>query len=139
MSTAGYSGTPLAKKLGITATSRVALVGARTGFEDALTPIPEGARVSRRLTKDLDMVVAFVTSRAELERAWARLTAALRPAGMLWVAWPKRASGVPTDMTEHAVRDVALPKGWVDTKVCAIDDVWSGLRCVLRVKNRPPG
>jgi hypothetical protein len=85
----------------------------------------------------LDMVVFFTTSRADLERQWARLTAALTPAGMLWVAWPKKASGVVTDMTEQAVRDVALPRGWVDTKVCAVDEVWSGLRCVLRIERRP--
>jgi hypothetical protein len=135
----GYSGTPLAKKLGITASSRVALVSAPVGFEATLAPIPAGARISRRLAKDLDMVVAFVTARAQLEQQWSRLTGALAPAGMLWIGWPKKASGVRTDMTENVVREVALPAGWVDTKVCAIDDVWSGLRCVLRVENRPRG
>jgi hypothetical protein len=74
-----------------------------------------------------------------LERQWEGLAAALQPAGMLWVAWPKKASGVATDMTEDAVRAVALPRGWVDTKVCAIDETWSGLRCVLRVALRPTG
>jgi hypothetical protein len=82
----------------------------------------------------------FVTARADLERRWVALTAALGPAGALWVAWPKkaaiRAQAIVTDMTEHVVREVALPTGWVDIKVCAIDDTWSGLKCVLRVELR---
>ena len=84
--------------------------------------------VRRRLRGPLDLVVCFVTVRADLERRLPALRGALHPAGMLWLAWPKRASGVPTDMTEDVVREVALPTGLVDTKVCAIDDTWSGLR-----------
>lgn len=138
--TAGYSGTPLAAKLGIRGGSRVGLVGAPDGLEEALAPLPAGVRIGHRLGRGLDLVVVFVTSRSELERRWPRLTGALVPSGMLWVAWPKRSSGVATDMTEHVVRAVALPSGWVDTKVAAIDAVWSGLRLVLRLANRPaPG
>jgi hypothetical protein len=136
----GYSGTPLAAKLDIKAGSRMALVGAPPGFEAVLAPLPPKARVSRRLGKagSLDLVLVFVTERAALEAAWDRLTASLTPPGMLWVAWPKKASKVPTDMTEDVVRAICLPRGWVDTKVCAVDEVWSGLRLVLRVSNRPP-
>jgi hypothetical protein len=133
---AGYSGTPLAAKLGIKEGSRAALVRAPGGFEATLAPLPARCRVSRRLGRSLDLVMVFVSRRADLERDWDRLTAALVPAGMLWVAWPKKASKVPTDMTEDVVRAVALPRGWVDTKVCAVDGVWSGLRCVWRVENR---
>ena len=136
---AGYSGTPLAAKLGIKAGARVALVRAPADFEEALQPLPPGVRLSRRLATDLDLVLVFVTARRQLERDWDRLTAALTPAGMLWVAWPKKAARLPTDMTDNVVREVALPRGWVDTKVCAIDEVWSGLRCVWRVANRPRG
>jgi hypothetical protein len=133
----GYSGTPLVAKLGIKAGSRVALVHAPPAFEATLAPWPEGARIGRRLGRQLDLVLVFVTARALLEREWPRLTSALVPAGMLWVVWPKKTSGVASDMTEDGVRAVALPRGWVDTKVCAVDDVWSGLRCVWRVENRP--
>jgi hypothetical protein len=79
----------------------------------------------------------FSTSRAELARKWDRLTRAVGPTGMVWVAWPKKASGVQTDMTEHVVREIVLPTGWVDVKVCAIDDTWTGFKCVLRVALRP--
>ena len=135
--TAGYSGTPLAAKLGIKPGSRVVVVGGPVGFEAMLGALPEGATVKRRLSAGLDMIVFFVTARADLRPRWASLTGRLKPNGMLWVAWPKKAAKVPTDMDENAVREVALPQGWVDTKVCAIDDVWSGLRLVLRLAQRP--
>ena len=136
----GYSGTPLATKLGIKEGSHAALVRAPDGFGALLAPLPPGSRVSHRLGKPaaLDLIVVFVKRRTALEASWDRLTAALTPAGMLWVAWPKKASKVPTDLTEDVVRAVCLPRGWVDTKVCAVDEVWSGLRLVLRVSNRPP-
>ena len=134
--TAGYSGTPLPAKLGIKVHSRAALAGAPPGFEATLDPLPSGAVVSRRLSRNLDCIIAFVRERGSLEDQWDRLTGALTPAGMLWIAWPKKASKVPTDMTEDVVRDVALPGGLVDNKVCAIDEVWSGLRCVIRLENR---
>jgi len=136
MSTAGYSGTPLPQKLGIKAGHRVALLDAPDGFDDALGPLPEDVAVGRRLRGPLDVVVLFTTERSRLERRFDDVVMALDRAGMFWVAWPKKASKVPTDMTENVVRDVALPKGLVDTKVAAIDDTWSGLRLVIRKENR---
>jgi hypothetical protein len=126
---AGYSGTPLDKKLGIKPGARVLVVGAPDGFE-----VPgEGVLVRRG---PVDVALVFVTSRAALEKAWPRVTTSLVAEGGFWVAWPKKASKVPTDMTEDVVREVALPRGLVDNKVCAIDDVWSGLRLVVRKENR---
>jgi hypothetical protein len=125
--TAGYSGTPLARKLGFKEGMRVVYVNPPDGF--AVDGIAE---VRARLGKGTDLVVFFTKERRELERRLGTLRRAIEPDGMLWVAWPKRASGVRTDMTEDVVRDVALPTGLVDTKVCAIDDVWSGLRLVVR-------
>ena len=133
---AGYSGTPLAKKLGFKPGAVAAYVGAPEGFEALLGELPEGVRVRRRLRGPLDLIVCFVTARRELERRLPALRGALATAGMLWIAWPKRASGVPTDMTEDVVREVALPTGLVDTKVAAIDEVWSGLRLVIRKELR---
>lgn len=135
---AGYSTTPLAKKLGIKDGHRVALVKALTGFESKLDGLPESAKVVRSTRgSPFDVIVAFVKSRKELSERLADLQAALKWDGGLWVAWPKKASGVPTDVTEDVVREIALPKGLVDNKVCAIDDTWSGLRLVVRLENRP--
>jgi hypothetical protein len=127
VSTAGYSGTPLARKLGFKEGMRVVYVNPPDGFE-----VDGIEATAKRLAKGTDLIVCFVMARSELERRLAALRRAIEPAGMLWVAWPKRASGIRTDMTEDVVRDVALPTGLVDTKVCAIDDVWSGLRLVVR-------
>ena len=135
---AGYSPRPLVAKLGIKPGARVALVGAPEGFESELDPLPPGAQLARRLSKGVDVAVIFTTSRAVLAKRWDALTAAVGPTGAVWVAWPKRASGVTTDITEDVVRDVVLPTGWVDVKVAAIDETWSGLRCVLRRDHRPP-
>jgi hypothetical protein len=137
---AGYSGTPLVRKLGIKEGHTVALLGAPDGFEGTLGKLPSGVRVGDEVRGKgtTDVALLFVKSRADLEKRFMKVASGLKPAGGLWVAWPKKASGVPTDMTEHAVRDVALPKGLVDNKVCAIDDVWSGLRLVYRLENRPP-
>ena len=134
----GYSPRPLVAKLGIKPGARVALVGAPEGFESELDPLPPGAQLARRLSKGVDVAVIFTTSRAVLAKRWDALTAAVGPTGAVWVAWPKRASGVTTDITEDVVRDVVLPTGWVDAKVAAIDETWSGLRCVLRRDHRPP-
>lgn len=128
----GYSGKPLIEKLGVKPGMRIAVMGAPEGFD--LGPLPNGVRTGAR--RKLDLVVFFTKQKATLARRWPALTATLVPNGALWVAWPKKASGVDTDMTEDVVREVALPTGWVDTKVCAVDDVWSGLRCVLRVALR---
>ena len=127
---AGYSGTPLARKLGIGAGDRAGLLGAPDGF--AIPDLPPGVDVRRQARGRFDVIVSFHTRRADLARRLPTLLRALEVAGGLWVAWPKRASGVPTDMTEDVVREVALPTGMVDNKVCAIDDTWSGLRLVLR-------
>jgi hypothetical protein len=135
----GYSGTPLAQKLGIKDGSRVALLGAPDGFDDVLAPLPDGVRILRRLSGGLDVAVLFVTERRELERRFAAVAEAVHPTGGFWVAWPKRASKVPTDLTEDVLREVGLPHGLVDNKVCAVDDVWSGLRFVWRVEHRPRG
>lgn len=125
-------GTPLPRKLGIAAGARVALVGAPAEIETLLEPLPDGVRISKRVRAPIDVVLLFVTRRADYERRLDGLRAVLTPAGGLWVCWPKRASGVETDMTDDIVRAVALPTGLVDNKVCAIDATWSGLRLVVR-------
>jgi hypothetical protein len=133
----GYSGTPLPRKLGIKPGHRVALLGAPDGFEaDTLGELPDGVGVVRRAGGEADVIVSFHTSRAELERRLPALRAMMEPAAGLWIAWPKRASKVPTDMTEDVVREIALPTGLVDNKVCAIDATWSGLRLVIRLSAR---
>ena len=134
---AGYSGTPLARKLGISPGARLALLHAPPGFESLLAPLPEGVSVLRRAAPDLDVVVLFVTRRARLEARFSAVASLLGPAGGLWVAWPKRSSGVPTALDENGLREVGLPMGMVDNKVCAIDEVWSGLRFVRRRRDRP--
>jgi hypothetical protein len=135
MATAGYSGTPLAKKLGIAAGHTVAVLGAPDGFTGILDP-PEGVTVRNRAQGVADVVVSFHTERRHLERRVPALVALLDVDGGLWIAWPKRASKVPTDITEDTVRQVFLPLGLVDNKVCAIDEVWSGLRVVWRKELR---
>ena len=133
---AGYSGTPLVRKLGIGEATTVALLDAPPDFDSTLGPLPDGVVVRRRLGGHVDTAVCFVTARRDLERRVDALGRAIHPAGAFWVAWPKRSSGVPTDMTEDVVREVVLPLGLVDVKVCAIDDTWSGLRIVWRRDRR---
>ena len=136
--TAGYSAAPLARKLGIKPDSRLALIGAPDGFDDTLGDLPLGVHARRRLGGEpFDVIVAFHERRAALERRLPALAAALDPAGGLWLAWPKRASGVATDLTDDVVRTLGLATGLVDNKVCAIDPVWSGLRLVHRLRDRP--
>ena len=135
---AGYSGTPLVRKLGIKHDSRLGLIGAPDGFDATLGELPGGVHVRRRLGgRPFDVIVAFFDRRAGLERRLPALVGALDPAGGLWLAWPKRASGVPTDLTDNVVRDLGLATGLVDNKVCAVDQVWSGLRLVYRLRDRP--
>ena len=152
---AGYSGTPLPKKLGIKPGARVGLAGAPDGFGALLEPLPDGARVEEGApaaagapaagaaravlpgpvlpgTGPFDVIVFFTVEQAELAGRLGDLRARMAPAAGLWIAWPKRASRVPTDMTEDVIREIALPTGLVDNKVCAIDQVWSGLRLVIR-------
>jgi hypothetical protein len=133
---AGYSGTPLARKLGIKAGARLALAGAPGDFVATLGDLPDGVRVCRRIRGSFDVIVAFFTERAELERRLPALRAALEPDGGLWLAWPKRASGVVSDLGDGAVREAGLAAGLVDNKVCAIDATWSGLRFVYRLRDR---
>jgi hypothetical protein len=144
---AGYSGTPLPKKLGIKPGHRLALVAAPDGFEASLRQVGLDGEVTVETLAEAparvsaaqrhDVIVAFVTERAELAKSFGPLAAALDPAGGLWIAWPKKASGRATDVTEDVVRAIALAAGLVDNKVCAIDEVWSGLRCVVRLADRP--
>ena len=134
--TAGYSGTPLDRKLGIEPGHRLALLGAPDGFVGETLVLPGGVRVRRRAGGTADVIVSFHTRRADLARRLPALRAMMAPAAGLWIAWPKRAARMATDMTEDAVREIALPTGLVDNKVCAIDATWSGLRLVIRLRDR---
>ena len=134
---AGYSGTPLVRKLGIKEAHRVAFPAAPTGFDALLGELPDGVSVKSRAVGPLDVIVFFATRRAELERRLPALRRAMDPAAGLWIAWPKRASGVETDMTEDVARELGLANRLVDNKVCAIDNTWSGLRLVIRLADRP--
>jgi hypothetical protein len=129
--------TPLATKLGIKAGHTLSLDDAPDGFVDLLVGLPVGLVVRHDLRARSDVIVSFFTGRNRFARRLPALLRALDVDGGLWIAWPKRASGVPTDMTEDVVREVGLPTGMVDNKVCAIDDTWSGLRLVLRKEHRP--
>jgi hypothetical protein len=133
---AGYSGTPLATKLGIKEGHAVALLKAPDGFEDTLEGLPDAVTIRTAARGTNDVIVTFHTKRADLAARLPKLVEAMDVDGGLWVAWPKKASGVPTDITEDTVREVALPMGLVDNKVCAIDDTWSGLRVVWRKELR---
>ncbi|MBL7260486.1 DUF3052 family protein [Paractinoplanes lichenicola] len=137
---AGYSGTPLHRKLGIKPGHRVALLDAPDGFAATLEGLPDGVVILPRLAGDAptNVIVLFVTERHELQARLDEVRAGMAQDGGFWVAWPKRASKVPTDVTEDVVREVALPTGLVDNKVCAIDEIWSGLRLVIRRENREP-
>ena len=131
MATAGYSGTPLQKKLGFKPGMTAAFVDAPDGLDGLLGEL-EGVSVKRSLRGSADLVLCFVIARRDLERRAGRLREAIAPDGSVWVCWPKRASKVPTDMTEDVVRDVLLPTGLVDVKVAAVDETWSGLKLVVR-------
>jgi hypothetical protein len=135
---AGYSGTPLPQKLGIKPNHRVALVDAPKGFLATLGKMPSGVEIADAIDGGgrFDVIVFFVLEQARLHKRFAGVAKRLDPSGGFWVSWPKRASGVATDVTENTVRDVALAAGLVDNKVCAIDETWSALRCVVRVKDR---
>jgi len=135
---AGYSGTPLPRKLGIGEGDEVALIGAPEWLEDLLGEVPSVARLHTDMDSDalFDVIVVFVSWRAELEAELGRLRDHMAPACGLWVAWPKNAAKIPTDMSDNVVRDVALPTGLVDNKVCAIDETWSAVRLVIRRENR---
>jgi hypothetical protein len=136
--TAGYSGTPLDKKLGIKVGHRVAVVNDAIKLASALTKANRDASIQNDLkgAHPLDVIVFFTNSRSELKKQLTALRKRMTPACGLWIAWPKKSSGVATDVTEGTVREIALPTGLVDNKVCAIDETWSGLRLVIRVENR---
>jgi hypothetical protein len=133
---AGYSDTPLAKKLGIVAGSRLFLSDAPRNYMELLAPLPEGVEVVRKIDGETDIVHIFSTERARLKSALRDSLGKLRQDGSIWVSWPKKSSRVPTDITEDTIREVALPMGLVDIKVCAVDEVWSGLKLVVRKENR---
>ena len=134
--TAGYSGTPLARKLGIAAGHEVFLVDPPANYRELVAPLPEGVRFVAGIGKTTDLVHVFATERAKLEKAIRAAMAKLPREGVIWASWPKKSSRVPTDITEDTVREIALPLGLVDVKVCAVDDVWSGLKLVVRRENR---
>ena len=134
---AGYANTPLFKKLGIKEQARVALVNAPPGFRAELGPLPAGASIVSAARPPLDLVLLFAATQTDLSKNFARLASRLTPAGMLWVAWPKKASGVATDLSFAVVQAAGMAHGLVDTKICAVNDTWSGLRFVVRVKDRP--
>lgn len=133
---AGYSGTPLPKKLGIKEGSRIALVNAPKDFESELGELPDNVEFIKRPVKSLDIILFFVLNERALARDFAKLATKLTANGMIWIAWPKKSSGVATDLSEQVVRQIGLDAGLVDVKVCAIDETWSGLKFVYRLKDR---
>ena len=134
----GYSGTPLAKKLGIKPGTKLVTVGeVPSEYRALLAPLPEGVTVVGKGKPPLEAVHVFVTKRADLAKHLEHLRTTLVPDGYVWISWPKRASKVPTNITEDVIREVALPMGFVDIKVCAVSEVWSGLKLVIRVSERP--
>jgi len=133
---AGYSGTPLIKKLGIKPDFRVALVNAPKDFKKELGPLPESAKFSSATAETLDVILLFVSSQKDMKQKFAPLAAQLQKNGMMWAAWPKKSSGVVTDLTENEVQRIGLEAGLVDIKVCAVTEIWSGLKFVYRLKDR---
>ena len=133
---AGYSGTPLVKKLGIKENSRVALVNAPENFQATLGELPDNVKFLKSTTKSLDLILFFVLSERVLAKDFAKLASRLTSNGMIWIAWPKKSSGVTTDLTFERVQRIGLDARLVDVKICAIDDTWSGLKFVYRLKDR---
>ena len=133
---AGYSGTPLVKKLGVKRSFRVKTKNAPANYREMLEPLPEGVVISARLRAPVDLQHIFSKSRRELSRQLSICLSEIRQDGMIWASWPKKSSGVPSEITEDVVRELALPLGLVDVKVCAIDETWSGLKLVIRRENR---
>lgn len=133
----GYPGTPLAQKLGITAGCRMYAQSAPANYLELLAPLPARVQLPRRLSACTDVIHVFATRRASLARALAGARTRMRPDAALWVSWPKKASGVVTDISEDTIRELALPLGLVDIKVCAVDATWSGLKLVIRKSARP--
>ena len=134
--TTGYSGTPLAKKLGIKDGFTLALVNAPVDYPDLLQPMPTGVTISNRTEQGADIVHLFTNSRDELFRQLSELRKLIKQDGSIWVSWYKKASNIPTEITEDTIRQAAFPLGLVDVKVCAVDEKWSGLKLVIRKENR---
>jgi len=133
---AGYSGTPLPKKLGVKPNQRIALVNAPNDFAKVLGRLPENAAIVKRLNGPLDLILLFVDREQTLTKQFPILANKLQSNGMIWVAWPKKSSGVATDLVFEKVQRIGLDCGLVDVKICAVDDVWSGLKFVIRLKDR---
>jgi len=133
---AGYSGTPLAQKLGIKPDQKVATIGAPKEYQKLLVPLPKGVSFTSEITAQAPFVHLFAKERKTLEKELKHLRRLLANTGTLWVSWPKKSSGVATDITEDAIREVCLPLGFVDVKVCAVDETWSGLKLMIRRENR---
>ncbi|HEY2973177.1 MAG TPA: hypothetical protein VGJ48_11750 [Pyrinomonadaceae bacterium] len=134
---AGYSGTPLAKKLGFKEGFRVGFVNLPRRFKAELGSLPGGVTISSApLPKPLDLILFFADSQQKLKREFPKLAQRLKTNGMLWIAWPKKASGIATDLSDNSVRKIGLDAGLVDVKVCAVNDIWSGLKFVYRLKDR---
>ena len=133
---AGYSGTPLVKKIGIKPADKVLVAGAPKGFEKELAPLPAEATLATGVGKGVNVAMFFTDTRGQLEKELPKLKGRIAQNGMIWIAWPKKASKVPTDLTEDVIRNAALGLGLVDVKVCAVNEVWSGLKLVIPVKNR---
>lgn len=134
---AGYSGTPLVKKLGFKAGFRAGFVNPPKDFEKEIAPLPEDVQIAvDKLTKPLDLIVLFTDSQHVLKKEFSRVAGKLAVNGMLWIAWPKKTSGIAGDLSENDVRQIGLDAGLVDVKICAINEVWSGLKFVYRLKDR---
>jgi hypothetical protein len=132
----GYSGTPLVTKLGIKAGFQIHVVNAPDDYRELIEPLPEAVRVTSRLSGNADLVHIFTSRRTELADALTSYRSTLKPTAVVWVSWPKKSSKIPTDVTEDTVRELALPLGFVDIKVCAVTEVWSGLKLVVRKELR---
>ena len=134
---AGYSRKSLLEKLGIKDGYAIAILGAPENYAGTLGKLPSGVKQANTLKGPLNFIQFFSSKRSHLEEHFSKLKVALFPGGMLWVSWPKASSGVPTDLTENVIREIGLRNGLVDVKVCAVDEVWSGLKFVYRIKDRP--
>ncbi len=133
---AGYSGTPLAKKLGIKDNFRLMFLNAPEGFQEELGQLPIGVEISTRSNKPFNLIVLFVKSERSLKKDFSKAAGKIARDGMIWVAWPKKSSGVSTDLSFDTVQTVGLSAGLVDVKICAVNEIWSGLKFVYRLKDR---
>jgi DUF3052 family protein len=133
---AGYSSTSLPKKLGIGSGCRMSVVNPPKNYRDLVSPLPDGAKLVSKFDDTVDMAHLFVTKKRDLARFLTSTLKTMRRDAVIWVSWPKKAAGVPTDVTEDTIREIALPMGLVDIKVCAVDETWSGLKLVIRKENR---